>query len=96
MISVAFSVWAVAAIMLSAIGMLYLWRISAEVSAICGFTFVVLKSFWSRVVLSFAVWRPSFLRVSRWTSWMVIVERCFSLVFVISCLVFCWISLFAV
>ena len=60
----AFRVWAVAAIMLSAIEVLCLWRSSAEVFAISVFTGIVLKSFSRRFVLSCAVWRPSFCRVS--------------------------------
>ena len=60
---VAFRVRVVAAIILSAIGILYLCLISAEVFAISVPTFIVLKSFSSRFVLIFAVWRPSFLRV---------------------------------
>ena len=61
---VALSVWAVAAIMLSAIGILYLCLISAEFLAISGVTFTVLKSFSRRLVLVFAVSRPSFCSVS--------------------------------
>jgi len=41
----AFRVWAVAAIMLSAMEVLCLWRSSAEVFAISVFTGIVLKSF---------------------------------------------------
>jgi len=62
---VALRFWVVAAIMLSAIGVLYLCLSSAEVFAISAFRFIVLKSFSSRFVLSFAVSRPSFLSVSR-------------------------------
>jgi len=61
---VAFRCCVVAAIMLSAIGILYLCLISAEAFAICVFTSIVLKSFSSRSVLSFAVSRPSFWSVS--------------------------------
>jgi len=61
---VAFRDRAVAAIMLSAIEVLYLCLISAEVFAIFGSTFIILKSFSSRSVLSLAVSRPSFWRVS--------------------------------
>ena len=60
----AFRVRVVAAIMLSAIEVLYLCLSSAEVLAILGSTFIVLKSFSSRFVLSFAVSRPSFWSVS--------------------------------
>ena len=63
-IIVALRVWAVAAIMLSAIGILYLWRSSAEVLAISGVTFMVLKSFSRRAVRVFAVSLPSFRSVS--------------------------------
>jgi hypothetical protein len=59
-----FRVRAVAAIMLSAIEILYLWRSSAEVFAIWAFTSIILKSFSSRAVLISAVWRPSFCKVS--------------------------------
>ena len=61
---VVFRVRVVAAIMLSAIEVLYLCLISAEVFAISGSTFIVLKSFSSSSVLSLAVSRPSFWRVS--------------------------------
>jgi len=61
---VAFNARVVAAIMLSAIEVLYLCLVSAEVFAIVGSTFIVLKSFSSRFVLSFAVSRPSFWSVS--------------------------------
>jgi len=61
---VAFRDRVVAAIMLSAIGILYLCLISAEIFAISGSTFITLKSFSSRSALSFAVSRPSFWIVS--------------------------------
>jgi len=61
---VVFRAWVVAAIMLSAIEILYLCLISAEVFAIFGSTFIVLKSLSSRSALSLAVSRPSFWRVS--------------------------------
>jgi len=62
---VAFNAKVVAAIMLSAIEILYLCLSSAELFAISASTFTVLKSFSSRFVLSLAVSRPSRLRVSR-------------------------------
>jgi len=61
---VAFKARVVAAIMLSPIGILCLCLSSADVFAISESTFAVLKSFSSRFVLSFAVWRPSFFSVS--------------------------------
>lgn len=61
---IAFKDRVVAAIMLSAIELLHLCLNSAELFAISASTFIVLKSFSSRFVLSFAVSRPSFLRVS--------------------------------
>jgi len=60
----AFRVRAVAAIMLSAIEVLYLWRISADAFAIWVFTSTILKSFSRRAVLNSAVSRPSFCKVS--------------------------------
>ncbi len=65
MIHMAFSVSAVAAIMLPAIEMRCLCLISAEVMAIFGSTSTVLKSFCNRVVRSLAVSRPSFWSVNR-------------------------------
>ena len=49
----------VAAIMLSAMGVLYLYLNSAELFAISKSTFTILKSFPSKVVLKIAVSRPS-------------------------------------
>ena len=64
MMHVAFRCWVVAATMLSAMGILYLCLSSAEVFAVSGSTFIGLKSFSSRLVLSLAVSRPSFWSVS--------------------------------
>ena len=54
----------VAAIMLSAIGVLYRCLNSAELFAISELTFITLKSFSSKWVLKMAVSLPSFLSVS--------------------------------
>lgn len=61
---VAFRCWVVAAIMLSAMGILCLCLISAEVFAVSVSTLMGLKSFSSRSARSFAVSRPSFWSVS--------------------------------
>ena len=61
---VAFNLTTVAAIILSPMDRLYLCLSSAEISAISVSTGIVLKSFFSSVVLRVAVSRPSRIRVS--------------------------------